>query len=189
MKDLVIPTIECNVPLDENERPSKLVFVGNNHTCGGHEYCAGRRILENTCNALQDKKGYRGMDSHCVITMIKVQMDALNSLLGVKKGSRDKQRIRVEDVADILSVVREENQMCLSGGEPPLNGREAFNLITDLILEKSFVNKQLSNHFFGMMADAPEAKSFKNLDPKIIGKIKSTMSNSARLIFTDESSD
>ncbi len=189
MNDLVIPAIECNVPKNEDERPSKLVFVGENHTCGGHEYCAGRRILENTCNALQDKKGYRGMDPKCVITMIKVQIEALNRLLGVKKGSRDKQKVRVEDVSDILNVIGEENQLCLSDGESPLSGQEAFNLITDLLLEKSYVNKQLSNHFFGMTADAPEAKSFKNLDPKIIGKIKSTMRNSAKLLFPSEISE
>ncbi len=186
MNELVIPTIECNVPESENARASKLIFAGINNTCGGHEYCSGRRILENTCNALQDKKGPRGLDSRCVMTMIKVQIDALNKMLGLQKGARDVQKLRVEDVESILQVVKEENQMCLAGDEEPLSPREAFNLITDLLLERSYVNKQLSAHFFGMMASNREAKSFQDLDPKLISKIKANMSSSARLIFDED---
>lgn len=186
MKALVIPTIQSNVPEQEGERPNRLVFTGDMNTCGGDEYCGGRRILENWCNALHDKKGYRGLDDRCVITMIKVQLEALNQLLGIEKGSLDRQKIRVEDVDAILTDVRHENRICLGNNEPELSRREAFNLVTDMLLEKLHVTRALNSRFFGVMFDIPEAKSFKDLDPKVIARIKAAMNRSANLIIQDE---
>ena len=183
MKKLVIPTILGNVPENKGERPDRLLFIGENNTCGGHVYCAGRRIIENSCHALQDAKGYRGMDSQCVITMIKIQLEALNNLLGIKKTAREKQRIRVEDVEEILNVIDEENRMCLKEGEPALSRQEAFKLVTDLLLEKLFVDKVLCANFFGMLSDVEESTPFKDLEPRLLNKIKLTLMNSAKLLF------
>jgi hypothetical protein len=184
MKDLVIPTLKCNEPDNIRGRSDQLLFVGENKTCGGQEYCSGRRIIENSCNALAAKKGYRGMDPRCVVTMIKVQLESVNQLLGLNQTARKKQTMRVEDVEDILNVVYEENQACIGGGESELNCKEAYNLITDLLLEKLYVNKELNNFFFGVSIDRAETKSFKDLDPKLIQKIKSTMNQSAGKLFS-----
>jgi hypothetical protein len=126
------------------------------------------------------------MDDRCIVTMIKVQLEALNQLLGIEKGSLDRQKIRVEDVDAILNDIRHENRICIGNNEPELNRREAFNLVTDLLLEKLHVTKALNNRFFGMMFDQPEAKSFKDLDSRVIARIKTAMSRSALLIFPEE---
>lgn len=181
MKDLVIPTLKCNVP-EEGERPDKLLFVGENNTCGGQEFCAGRRMLENVCNALSEKKGHRGMDPKCINTMIKVQLEALNKFVGIPKGSRDKQRIRVEDVEEIIQIVREENYMCIVNREPELTVKEAFKIVTDLLLEKLYLNRYIASHFFGIMATVDEAKSFKDLDPQILGKVRHAMTQSLKML-------
>ena len=186
MKKLVIPTIKSNEPDSQDERSDKMIFTGEYNTCGGDIYCSGRRVVENWCNALADKKGHRGMDDSCVMTMIKVQLDALNTLLGIQKGSRDRQKIRSEDLDIILEEVRQENRICIGNNEPELNRKEAFNLVTDLLIEHLHVTKALNNRFFGMMFDRPEAKSFKDLDPQLIQKIKSAMSRSAGLLFKSE---
>ncbi len=183
MKDIVIPTIQCNVPKNEGDRPDRLLLVGEHNTCGGHEYCAGRRIIENSCHALQEKKSFRGMDPKCVITMIKIQLEAINDLLGIKKTAREKQRIRVEDVEEILHIIHDENQMCLKEGEPELTPQEVFNLITDLMPDKLYVEKALSGSFFGMLTDVDESTPFRDLDPKFLKKIRLAMANSAKLLF------
>ncbi|MCG8334303.1 MAG: hypothetical protein MJE63_07280 [Proteobacteria bacterium] len=187
MKKLVIPTIKSNEPDSQNERPDRMIFTGDYGTCGGDIHCSGRRIVENWCNALAEKKGYRGLDNRCTMTMIKVQLDALNALLGIQKGSPDRQKIRAEDVDIILEEVRQENRICIGNNEPELNRMEAFNLVTDLLLEHLHVTKELNNRFFGMMLDSPETKSFKDLDPQLIQKLKSAMSRSANLLFKNES--
>ncbi len=115
--------------------------------------------------------------------MIKVQLEALNDLLGIKKLSRDRQRIRATDVEEILKVVHDENLMCLSEGESELSGREAFNLITDLLLEKLYVNKSMSDSFFGSFVEVNTSMSFKELEPGYLKKIKLAMANSAKLLF------
>ncbi len=184
MKDLVIPTIKCNEPDNRRGRSDKLLFVGENNTCGGNEYCSGRRLIENSCNALASKKGYRGLDASCVVTLIKVQLEAVNQMLGLNRSARKKQTMRVEDVEEILNVVNEENLACINEGEPELNRKEAFNLITDLLLEKLYVNKELNNFFFGVNFDKAETKSFKDLDPRLIQKIKRTMNRSAAKLFS-----
>lgn len=186
MDRLVIPTIEANQTESEEERPDKMVFTGEMHTCGGDIYCAGRRVIENWCNALHEKKGYRGMDARCVMTMIKVQLDALNQLLDIEKGSRDRQKIRVEDVEVILEEIRRENRICIGNGEPELNRKEAFQLVGDLLLERLHVSKYLAKRFFGIMAEHSVSKSFKELDPTIVNKMKAAMAHSARLIFKEE---
>ena len=184
MKDLVIPTVKCNEPDNIRGRSDKLIFVGKNQTCGGNEYCSGRRIIENSCNALAAKKGYRGMDPRCVITMIKVQLEAVNELLGINRASRKKQTMRVEDVEEILNIVQEENQACIGNKEPELSRKEAFDLVADLMVEKLYANKELNHFFFGVTFDRAETKSFKDLDPKLVKKIKNTMLKSAGKLFS-----
>lgn len=186
MKKLVIPTIRGNAPDEGGRRSDKLVFVGDDLSCGGHEYCAGRRIIENTCNALLHKKGYRGMDYSCVMTMIKVQLDALNSILGIDRYSRSKLTIRVDDVEEILDAVKEENRLCLVNEEPELTPPEAFDLVTDLMLERLYVTKEISHAFFGLMMDKDETLSFSELDPKMLKRFKTAMRKSANRLFPIE---
>ncbi|MBU3914046.1 hypothetical protein KKA14_00755 [bacterium] len=178
MNDLIIPTIKCNPPDSVRGRSDKLVFSSDARTCGGQEYCAGRRIIEDTCNALKEGKGYRGMDPGCVVTMIKIQLEALNKFLGIQKGARSRQGMRVEDVEHIINVIREENQLCIENGETDLNLKEAFYLVTDLMLETLYANKTMSKHFFGVTVDEAETKSFQDLDPAIIGKFKNALKKS-----------
>lgn len=185
MKKLVIPTIEPNTADGREGRGDKMIFTGDSNTCGGDIYCSARRVLEDWCNALNEKKGYRGMDNGCVMTMIKVQLDALNRLLGIKKGSRDSQKIRIEDVDIILEEIRQENRTCIGNNEPELNRQEAFQLVTDLLLEKLHVSKYMGHHFFGMLFDGDESKSFKELDPSILNKIKRSMASSASVLFKE----
>ncbi len=186
MKKLVIPTIKSNEPESGDKRSDKMVFTGEYNSCGGETNCAGRRVIEDWCNALQDKKGYRGLDSGCVMTMIKIQLDALNKLLGIEKDSRNRQKIRSEDLDIILEEVRQENRSCISNNEPELNRKEAFNLVTDLLLEHLHVTKALYNRFFGMTVDQAESKSYRDLDPQLIQRMKTAMARSASLLIMDE---
>lgn len=183
MKDIVIPSIKKFVTDKEYNSPQKLQFTGDDNTCGGHLQCSGRRILENTCNALLDTKGYRGMDPKCAMTMIKVQMDALNKLMGIPRTARERIGISLEDVEEILQVIRDENHLCIREGEPELNAQEVFNLITELLIEKLYVDKTMSSNFFGALVDVEQDTAFKDLDPRLLNKMKATMSDSAKLIF------
>lgn len=184
MKDIVIPSIKAIASEHNHDTSNRLVFTGADNTCGGHLQCAGRRILESTCNALQDKKGYRGMDPKCAMTMIKIQMDALNKLLGISRMAREKVGVSTEDVDEILEVIREENHMCIREGEAELNAREVFNLVIELLIERLHVDKTMSSNFFGMLVDVEQETSFKDLDPRLLNKIKAAMADSAKLLFS-----
>lgn len=184
MKDIVIPSIKAYTTDEENYTPAKLQFIGDDNTCGGHLQCSGRRILESTCNALLDTKGYRGMDPKCAMTMVKVQIDALNKLLGIPRTARERVGINVEDVEEVLQVIRDENHLCVREGEAELNAKEVFHLITELLIEKLSIDKRMSSNFFGMLVDVDQDTALKDLDPRLIKKIKLTMSESAKLLFT-----
>ncbi len=183
MKELIIPDLNCNIPETGRSRPDKLLFPSGNNSCGGDDYCSGRRIIENSCNALKDQKGIRGLDSTCVVTIIKVQLEALNDYLGIPKNSPDKQRMRVEDVEYIIDTVRDENQMCIDAGEEELRMDEAFGLVTDLLLETLYANKTTSKHFFGITIDEAETRSFKDLDPKMLEKLRAVLIESKKLLY------
>lgn len=183
MKEIVIPDLKCNEPESARNRPDKLLFSSSENTCGGDEYCAGRRIIENTCNALRDQKGVGGMDSRCVMVMVKVQLEALNKYLGIQKRSRTKQTVRVEDVESIIDIIKEENRMCLESGEERLSHREAFDLVTDLLLEKLYANKDTSRHFFGITVNQAETQSFQDLDPKILATLKRVLNDSYPILI------
>jgi hypothetical protein len=174
---LVLPKVGCNQPSGVHNRPDKLIFLAPDFDCGGHKQCAGRRLLEQYCFALQSNMGSQGMDPNCVITSIKIQIEALNEFLGMEN-SRKKQSMRVEDVEKIINHVKTENKRYLSKGEPEISKEEAFHFITDLLLETLYANKDVSRQFFGIMVDVVETKSFKDLDPKIINKFKAVLAKS-----------
>ena len=117
------------------------------------------------------------MDPNCVINMIKIQIEALNQFLGIEN-SRKKQSLRVEDVERVINYVKTENIRYLSKGEPEISTEEAFHFISDLLLETLYANKDISKQFFGIIVDVAETKSFKDLDPKIIKKLKNILTKS-----------
>jgi hypothetical protein len=174
---IVVPKVTCNQPSGVHNRPDKLIFSPPDFDCGGHKQCAGRRLLEHYCRALKSTAGAGVMDPNCVITMIKIQIEALNQFLDMEN-SRKKQSLRVEDAEKIINHIKIENKRYLSKGEAEISKEEAFHFISDLLLEILYANKDVSRHFFGIMADVVETKSFKDLDPKIINKFKAVLAKS-----------
>lgn len=186
MKKAVIPTVMANQPSDENDRPDKLIFSPEIRDCGGHKQCAGRRIIENYCNAIKATRGFRGMDLTCVLAMIRIQLRAINDYLGIKENSRNKQTLRVEDAEGIVVTVRQENNKCVLNDEPELSRKEVFDLVSTLLLEKLYVNKKVSRHFFGIMGNDAETKSFADLEPDVLARFQKVISQSYRFILHAE---
>ncbi len=186
MKDVIIPDIVSGPPISGRGRPDKLVFSKPPDTCGGHSRCAGMRVLENGCFALRDRKGFRGMDLRCVVTMIRVQLEALNRFLGIGQEALRKQSMRVEDVEEIINVIRRENDVHLTEDGNELTREEVFHMVGDLLLETLWANKTMSRYFFGITIDGNETQSFKDLDPKMIERLKNVLMKSYKVLLRAE---
>jgi len=182
MKNFILPDIIPNEPSGPQNRPFKLIIIGENNHCGGDEYCAGKRIVDNDCNALKSISGCRGMDLTCVVTMIKIQMDALNDFLGTEKKPPNKLSLRVEDAKEIIESIRKEVVRSTDNNEEEYSRKEIYCFISDLLLEKLYANKQISRYFYGLTADIAETRSFQDLDPAIIKKFKKVLVDSYKTL-------
>ena len=180
--NFILPDIMPNEPSGFRNRPTKLIIIGENNHCGGDQYCAGKRILENDCNALRSVAGYGGMDLTCVVTMTKIQLDALNAFLGTDTRSPNKLAMRVEDADEIIEIIRKKVIRSAADKEKEYSNKEIFQLISNLLLEKLYANKDISKHFYGLTIEVPETKSFKDLDPIIIKKFRKVLAKSYQIL-------
>jgi hypothetical protein len=182
MGNFILPDIMTNEPSGVRNRPTKLIIIGENNHCGGDKYCAGKRILDNDCNTLRSTAGYGGMDLTCVVTMIKIQLDALNGYLGTDMNSPNKLAMRVEDAEEIIEIVRKEVMRSTKNNEQMFSRKEIFQSITDLLLKTLYANKQISKYFYGLTVEVAETKSFQELDPIIIKKFRKILANSYQIL-------
>jgi hypothetical protein len=182
MGNFILPDIITNEPSGVRNRPTKLIIIGESNHCGGDKYCAGKRILDNDCNTLRSTAGYRGMDLTCVVTMIKIQLDALNGYLGTDMNSPNKLAMRVEDAEEIIEVVRKEVMRSTKNNEQAYSRKEIFQSTTDLLLKTLYANKQISKYFYGLMVEVAETKPFQELDPIIIKKFRKVLENSYQIL-------
>jgi hypothetical protein len=180
--NFILPDIMTNEPSGVRNRPTKLIIIGENNHCGGDKYCAGKRILDNDCNTLRSTAGYRGMDLTCVVTMIKIQLDALNGYLGTDMNSPNKLAMRVEDAEEIIGIIRKEVMRSTKNNEQAYSRKEIFQSTTDLLLKTLYANKQISKYFYGLMVEVAETKPFQELDPIIIKKFKKVLVNSYQIL-------